>query len=195
MKSMGRLLALLVIALLSACAATVPDVEVSKPAQEMPKVDPKITAAYENALSSMRAGKTAQAEKALLQLAQQHPNYSGPQTNLGILYFQQNDMEKAKQAFLASLRINPQNAVSLNHLGIISRGAGEFKQAQDYYEKALKIDPDYAFAHRNYGILLDLYLGKLPEALEHYKRYQALTKEEDVEVKKWIVDLERRAKK
>ena len=88
MKFTGRLSVLLVIALLSACAATGPDVEVAQPAKDMPKVDPKITAAYENALTDMRAGKTAQAEKALLQLAQQHPNYSGPQTNLGILYFQ-----------------------------------------------------------------------------------------------------------
>lgn len=192
MNYVGRLLALLVIALLSACAATGPAVDASMAPKEMPKIDPKVAASYEAALSAMRSGKTAQAEKAFQQLTVQHPNYSGPQTNLGILYFHQNKLEKAKQAFQASLKINPQNVVSLNHLGIISRGAGEFKQAHDYYEKALQIDPDYAYAHLNFGILLDLYMGKLPEALQHYQRYQELTKEEDVEVKKWIVDLDRR---
>lgn len=163
--------------------------------KELPKVDSKIAAAYESALSAMRAGKAAQAEKALQQLTEQHPNYSGPQTNLGILYFHQKKLEEAKAAFKASLEINPKNVVSLNHLGIISRGAGKFKEARDYYEKALQIDPDYAYAHLNYGILLELYMGKLSEALEHYKRYQKLTPKEDIEVKKWIVDLGRRVKK
>jgi len=182
--------------LLAACAGTEPVSEAPVVVKkELPKVDPKVAAAYESALSAMRAGKAAQAEKALQQLAEQYPNYSGPQANLGILYFHQNKLEKAKAAFQASLEINPKNVVSLNHLGIISRGAGEFKQAQVYYEKALGIDPDYAFAHLNYGILLELYMGKLPEALKHYQRYQELTPKEDIEVKKWIIDLGRRAKK
>lgn len=183
--------------LLVGCASTEQKSEVSVPAkkEELPKVDPKIAAAYETALSAMRAGKTVKAEKALQQLTEQYPDYSGPQANLGILYFHQNKLEKAKAAFQASLKINPQNAVSLNHLGIISRGAGEFKQAQDYYEKALQINPNYAYAHLNYGILLELYMGKLPEALQHYQQYQKLTPKEDIEVKKWIVDLSRRIKK
>lgn len=182
--------------LLAACAATGPSSDVvPEPKKELPKVDPKITAAYEAALSEMRAGKTAKAEKSLQKLSAQYPDYSGPQANLGILYFHQNKLEKAKAAFQAALKINPQNVVSLNHLGIISREAGDFKQAQAYYEKALQIDPDYAYAHLNYGILLELYMGKLPEALQQYQQYQKLTPEEDVEVKKWIVDLGRRAKK
>jgi tetratricopeptide (TPR) repeat protein len=191
-KRVRYLLCLGAVLLLAACAASGP---VDKTAKEMPKVDPKVAAAYEAALSAMRSGKTAQAEKALQKLTAEHPDYSGPQTNLGILYFHQKELEKARAAFQASLKINPQNVVSLNYLGIISRGAGEFKQAHGYYEKALQLDPDYAYAHRNFGILLELYMGKLPEALEHYKRYQALTKEEDIEVKKWIVDLGRRVKK
>jgi lipoprotein NlpI len=56
----------------------------------------------------------------------------------------------------------------------------------------LDIDPNYAYAHLNYGILLDLYLGELENALAHYQKFQQLTPEEDKEVTKWIVDLERR---
>jgi tetratricopeptide (TPR) repeat protein len=196
-RHLSRLISVGVVLLLAACASTTgPAVDVaSTPKKELPKVDPKIAAAYDAALSAMRAGKTAQAEKALQQLTAQYPNYSGPQANLGILYFHENKMEEAKSAFEASLKINPKNVVSLNHLGIISRGKGDFKQAQAYYEKALQIDPNYAYAHLNYGILLELYMGKLPEALGHYEQYQKLTPEEDIEVKKWIVDLSRRIKK
>ncbi len=196
-KLAKHLFLVMAVLLLAACAVTTePTSGVVAPSKEkLSKVDPKVSASYEAALLAMREGKTAQAEKALQQLTTQYPNYSGPQANLGILYFHQSKLEKAKTAFQASLKINPKNIVSLNHLGIISRGAGEFKQAQSYYEKALQIDPDYAYAHLNFGILLELYMGKLPEALKHYQRYQKLTPKEDVEVKKWIVDLGRRAKK
>jgi len=198
MRYAGRLFCGWLILLLAACAGTGPTGESGSgmaTKKEMPKVDAKIAAAYEAALSAMRAGKTAKAERALQQLSAQYPNYSGPQTNLGILYFHQNKLEKAKVSFKASLEINSENVVSLNHLGIISRGAGEFKQAQTYYEEALEIDPKYAYAHLNFGILLELYMGKLSEALQHYQQYQKLTPEEDIEVKKWIVDLGRRAKR
>jgi len=201
-KYAGRLFFVTAVLSLVACAVTTEPthddvaMEENVPSKkELPKVDPKVAASYETALSAMREGRTAQAEKTLQQLTTQHPNYSGPQANLGILYFHQNKLEKAKTAFQASLQINPKNVVSLNHLGIISRSAGEFKQAQAHYEKALQIDPDYAYAHLNFGILLELYMGKLPEALEHYQKYQKLTPEVDDEVKKWIVDLGRRVKK
>ena len=159
-----------------------------------PNVDPKITIAYEMALVSMRAGNTSKAEKQLKKLADDYPEFSGPHNNLGILYYRDGKIEEAKIAFEKALKINSDSVVSLNYLGIISRGEGEFKQAQGYYEKALQADPDYAYAHLNYGILLELYMGKLPEALEHYKRYQELTEEEDKKVKGWIVDLGRRIK-
>ncbi|MDT8383870.1 MAG: tetratricopeptide repeat protein [Gammaproteobacteria bacterium] len=187
--------------LLAGCAATGPGGGTDRPAAEavQPKVDPKITTAYELALSAMQDGNTAQAESALRQLAEAYPDFSGPHANLGILYFRDNKLEQAKSEFHAALKINPQNVVSLNHLGIISRGEGKFKEAHDYYEKALQIDPEYAYAHLNFGILLELYMGKLTEALGHYERYQELIKaegkEEDAEVGKWIVDLGRRAKK
>ena len=79
---------------------------------------------------------------------------------------------------------------------LLEREFGEkFEEARDNYEKALKIDPNYAYAHLNYGILLDLYLGELDNALDHYQTYQKLAPEEDKEVEKWIVDLERRIKR
>lgn len=201
MTRFNQMAIVVLVLLLAGCAATGPGGSTDKPAAEaiQPKVDPKAAADYELALSAMQNGNTAQAESALRQLAEAYPDFSGPHANLGILYFRDNKLEQAKSEFHTALKINPQNVVSLNHLGIISRGEGKFKEAHDYYEKALQIDPDYAYAHLNFGILLELYMGKLTEALGHYERYQELNKaegkEEDAEVGKWIVDLGRRAKK
>lgn len=201
MTRFNQLMVFILVLLLAGCAATGPggDAVKSEVAEVQPKVDPVIAAAYESALSAMRDGKNTQAEAALRQFAEKYPTFSGPRTNLGILYFRENKLEQAKAEFQAALEINPNNVVSLNHLGIISRGEGKFTEARAFYEKALQIDPAYAYAHLNYGILLELYMGQLPEALEQYKRYQELTKaagmEEDKEVVKWIVDLDRRVKK
>ena len=160
-----------------------------------PSVDPKVTIAYEMALISMRAGNTSKAEKQFNKLIKDYPEYSGPHNNLGILYYRDGKIKEAVMAFENALEINPDSVVSLNYLGIISREKGEFKQAQGYYVKALQADPDYAYAHLNYGILLELYMGELSEALKHYKRYQELTKEEDKKVNGWIIDLGRRVEK
>jgi len=197
----NQIIFLVLVLLLVGCAATGPsgDSDASLIAKDLPKVDPKIAAEYEAALSVMRSGKIAQAESALRQLAEKYPNFSGPRANLGILYFHENKLDQAKSEFHEALKINPKNVVSLNHLGIISRGDGKFKEAHSFYEKALQIDHNYAYAHLNFGILLELYMGKLNEALGHYERYQELRKaegkDEDKDVAKWIVDLSRRAKK
>jgi tetratricopeptide (TPR) repeat protein len=159
-----------------------------------PKVDPKAASSYEMALVSMRAGNTSRAEKQFIKLTKDHPEFSGPHNNLGILYYREGDIDKAQSAFEKALNVNPDSVVSLNYMGIISREKGEFKQAQGLYEKALQADPNYAYAHLNYGILLELYMGKLSEALKHYKRYQELTVEEDKKVKGWIIELSRRVK-
>ncbi len=180
------------------CASTGPSGlpargKVDRPAP--PKVDPKAAVAYEAALVSMRAGNHSRAESQFKKLIKDFPTFSGPHNNLGILYFHADKLEQSKSSFNNALKLNPHSVVSLNHLGIISRGEGDFKQAHDYYERALRSDPEYAYAHLNFGILLELYMGKLPEALEHYKRYQELTKEEDKKVKGWIIDLGRRVNK
>ena len=191
------LLVFVLVFLLAGCAATgsggSPEI-VRAADKSPPKVDPKAAASYEMALASMRAGNASRAEKQFTQLTKDHPEFSGPHNNLGILHYRAGNIEKAKSAFESALKINPDSVVSLNYLGIISRGNGEFKQAQGFYEKALQADPNYAYAHLNYGILLELYMGKLSKALEHYKRYQELTEEEDKKVEGWIIELSRRVK-
>jgi Flp pilus assembly protein TadD len=164
------------------------------PAADM-KIPPDARQQYDQAIAAMRSGNIAKAKDILSNLTRDYPDISGPYVNLGIIHFRADDIDQAEEAFKQALKVNPESAVSLNHLGIIYRGKGKFDEARSNYEKALKIDPNYAYAHLNYGILLDLYLGELDEAMDHYQRFQKLAPEEDKEVEKWIVDLERRMKK
>jgi hypothetical protein len=52
--------------------------------------------------------------------------------------------------------------------------------------------PDFREAYLNLGILYELYLGKLPEALAAYRTYQSLLEAPDHRVDGWVMDLERR---
>jgi len=159
------------------------------------KVPPQARNLYDNALAAMKGGDIARAKSVLTDLTHDYPSLSGPYVNLGIIHFRADEIDQAEKDFQQALKVNPDSAVSLNHLGIINRGKGKFEEAKEDYEKALAIDPNYAYAHLNYGILLDLYLGKLDDALHHYQKFQELAPGKDKEVEKWIIDLQRRIKK
>lgn len=158
------------------------------------KIPPNARQQYDEAIAAMRSGNIPQAKNILSNLTKSFPEIAGPYVNLGIIHFRADEIDQAEEAFNQALKVNPQSAVSLNHLGIIYRGRGKFDEARANYEKALTLDPNYAYAHLNYGILLDLYLGELDKALDHYQTFQKLAPQEDKEVEKWIVDLERRMK-
>ena len=168
----------------------------ANPVKDAPvALDTKIKKDYERALDAMKAGDEARAEALLRNVSVSNPELSGPYVNLGLIKFRAGKTEAAEEQFKKAIDLNPNSAVSYNHMGIISRGRGEFSLARTFYQKALAIDPSYAYAHLNYGILLDIYIGELEQALEHYKRFQELSGEQDNDVKKWIIELERRIKK
>ena len=195
---------MLVILLLGACqsgpdkasspkpvVAATPAVEES--ATEPRPVDPN-QQLYEQALAWLKSGKTERALKLLVQISNDAPDQPYVFTNLGLAYFKLQQLEFAEQAFKQAIARNNKDAVANNHLGILQRQKGQFKEARTHYQRALAIDSDYASAHLNLGILFDIYLQDLKQALRHYQKYQALVSEEDTQVAGWIVDIQRRLK-
>ena len=75
---------------------------------------------------------------------------------------------------------------------MLSRQFGDFRGAEEHYRACLAHVPSYKEAYLNLGILYELYLGKLTQALEAYRRYQRLAGEPDRKVQGWVIDLERR---
>ncbi|MDD5435501.1 MAG: tetratricopeptide repeat protein, partial [Nitrospira sp.] len=85
----------------------------------------------------------------------------------------------------------PDDPGAYNSLGILHRENGEFKKAETDYQKSIALKPDFSDAFLNLGILNELYLGKLADALKNYKEYvKSGGKREDVLV--WINILEKR---
>lgn len=159
------------------------------------KVDQKAQQQFNEALKAMQAGQDKAAEDMLLDITRNFPKFSGPYTNLGIVYYRSNRVKEAEGAFIKAIGVNQKNKVAHNYLGIIYRNAGRFDEARKAYEAALAIDTKYAGAHLNLGILLDLYLQNPDQALIHYQQYQQLTAPPDKQVTNWIADLKHRASK
>lgn len=195
---------MLVVLLLGACqsgpdkasspkpaVATSPTIEVSAAESEPVDANQQF---YEQALASLKSGKTERALKLLVQISNDAPEKPYVFTNLGLAYFKLQQLDLAEQAFKQAIARNNKDAVAHNHLGVLQRQKGQFNEARTHYQRAIAIDSDYASAHLNLGILFDIYLQDLKQALRHYQKYQALVSEEDTQVAGWIVDIQRRLK-
>ncbi|MFV8780888.1 tetratricopeptide repeat protein [Microbulbifer sp. SA54] len=132
------------------------------------------------------------AETELQQVVSQWPQLSGAWLNLSIVQMKLKQPEPAESSLKQAVAANENNVFAWNSLGVLLRDQGRFEEAQGAYEKALARWPDFSTAHRNLGILFDLYLHQPEQALHHYREAQALQTEEDRVLKGWIMDLERR---
>lgn len=156
------------------------------------KVPGTAQTAFREALVAMQSEDWAAAEKQLLGLSAAHPQLSGPQVNLGLVYWRQSKLKEAEAAFNQALTLNPLNNDAYVQFGLFLREQGRFAEAEKIYLKALEVWPHNLAAHRNLGILYDLYMGRFEAALEHYETVLKLSPEPNKEVEGWIADLKRR---
>lgn len=193
-------LATLIAVALSACGskATRPD-RPAPPPTEQPaepatppadKGDPE--ARFAEALTLMKQKKSKEAEDAFMALARDFPEFSGPQTNLGILFAKSNRRDAAIAAFTRAASANGQNASAFNWLGILNREAGNYVRAKESYEKAISVKSDYAAARLNLGLLLEDHLHQPAEAVAQYREYYRITGGKDLRVLPWIAEIEAR---
>lgn len=156
------------------------------------KASPAAETAFRNALVAMQSEDWNTAEKQLLDLQQKHPELSGPLVNLAIVYWRQEKTAEAENYFKQALAVNPLNNDAYIQYGLFLREHGRFADAESTYLKALEVWPHNAAAHRNLGILYDLYMGKFDAAMTHYEMVLKLSGEPNKEVEGWIIDLKRR---
>ncbi|WP_295800869.1 tetratricopeptide repeat protein [uncultured Microbulbifer sp.] len=148
--------------------------------------------ALANARNLFQQQQFAAAEAELLQVVEQWPQLSGAWLNLAKVQLKLEKAEQAESSLQQAVAANEDNVFAWNTLGVLLRDQGRFEEAQGAYENALQRWPDFVAAHRNLGILFDLYLHEPEQALQHYRAAQALQTEEDRVLAGWIVDLERR---
>lgn len=162
----------------------------AKPAPKpVDKGDPD--ARFKAALELMKQGQAQEAETALTDLVKDFPQYSGPLTELGMIYMKSKRMDLAAAAFARATADNPQNAIAYNWQGILFRESNNYVRAEQAYQRAVGADSNYANAHLNLGILYDVYLKRPDDALQQYKEYQRLGGADDLRVLVWVAELEK----
>lgn len=198
--------------LLAACAGnpSTPESEATEPA--VPLVDENgervlrpnpyladpanVPAAAQQAITQARTQFGQQqyvaAESTMQQVVAQWPQLSGAWLNLAKVQLKLEQPEAAEHSLQKAVAANENNVFAWNSLGALLRDRGRFEEAREAYGNALARWPDFALAHRNLGILYDLYLHQPEQALHHYREAKALENEEDRVLAGWIMDLERR---
>ena len=133
-----------------------------------------------------------EAKMILEQVHQTDSQVLGPLLNLGFISLKQQDLAAGKSYYKQALQLKPKHIGSLISLAYIAREEGRFDEAEDYYRQVFEIEPNNLMALKNLGILLDLYRGRLNDALVLYEQYQLLQKQPDAQIKDWIFDIKSR---
>ncbi len=159
-----------------------------------PPAPARAVADFDRAVGLARAGDTAGAALEFGQLSAAVPQYAAVFYNLGVVERKASRLAESEAALRAALERNPASAMIATELGLTLRLAGKFSDARAAYEQALAADETLSAAHRNYAVLLDLYLFEPAPALAQLERYKELTGE-DKPVTGWIAELRQRAGK
>lgn len=146
---------------------------------------------FARAVGLMRAGDATQAALEFQLMTEAYPELPGPYVNLAILHRKAGKLADAEAVLRSGGERAAPSALLWTELGVTLRQAGKFAAAREAYEKAIAIDRNYAAAHRNLGVLLDLYLNDPVNAQTAFETYKSLTGE-DKPVSGWIAELRQR---
>jgi Flp pilus assembly protein TadD len=146
---------------------------------------------FDRAVRAIHEEDYDRAIEILQQIVEADPLLASAQIDLGIAYERAGKLDEAEKSLLAALTANPRHPVAQNELAMVYRRTGRFAEARASYEAALALHPNFHFAHRNLGILCDLYVSDPKCALEQYEKYlEAVPGDEEVRI--WATDLRNR---
>lgn len=93
---------------------------------------------------------------------------------LGNIYFDTNQAEKAIRAYERALTFRPDDTDIINDQGAMYRQSGDYQRAVANFEKAVTLDPHNLESLYNCGYVYAFDLGDTRKALVMWKRYIAL---------------------
>jgi tetratricopeptide (TPR) repeat protein len=157
-----------------------------------PAIAPATQQSFADAVAKLEAADYAGARPILEQLVAAEPSLAAPAVNLGMLHAREGRWPEAEASLQEGLRREAANAPALNELAAVQREAGRFANAEASYRQALAADPGHHRTHRNFAVLLDLYLWRPAEALQQCEAYLANSGAADRQVSGWIAELKRR---
>ena len=90
-------------------------------------------------------------------------------TELGHLYFDSNNFDKAIWAYNKSLELDPNNADIMTDLGVMYRRSGNSAEAIKSFDRAIELNPNHEIARFNKGIVLMHDLNDIEGAVKEWE--------------------------
>jgi len=84
-----------------------------------------------------------------------NPDYSDAYSNLGNVYYDQENYAGAIKYYNKAIEINPDFSKAYYNLGIVYRNQGNYSDAIKCYKKAIELNPSYSAAYSNLGNVYD----------------------------------------
>lgn len=109
----------------------------------------------------------------LERITSQNPDNAEAWANLGNIYFDTDNSEKAIVAYTKSLAIKPDDPNVITDMGVMYRKVGKFDEAMKTFDRAIQVDPRAQAARFNKGIVL---MHDLNDAESAIKEWEELVK-------------------
>jgi tetratricopeptide (TPR) repeat protein len=93
--------------------------------------------------------------KAIEKQTQLEPANAAAWTQLGNLYFDSHQPEKAIAAYEKSLTLDPRQPDVITDQGVMYREVGQFDKALTCFDKAIAINPNHVIAYYNKSVVLE----------------------------------------
>lgn len=191
----NRLIALFALLIVGACSAPSskrPPVELTVPVVTRPTiVAERVTDEMNKAIALVLEKNYPQAEANLEEIIKIRGDIPEAYFNLAWVKQSLGKHQEVPAHIAAGLKLRPNEISALLLQALSEREMGKFSDAEATYLKAMAIAPHDDRLQLNLGILYDLYLFRPKEAVDHYRRYQALQKTPDMKVEGWITALDR----
>lgn len=188
-RKIAVVLALLV--WLTGCAGNQAEKIENRPVKPAIALTSEARADFEKAMVFIKAEEYEKGIELLNKVVKVSQNYAAPYINLALAYKKLGKLKLAEENLKLALNAEPENPVAGNEYALLYRKTGRFAEARQLYEKTLEKYPNFKMAHKNLGILCDLYIKDYECALKHYVFYSNVT-QDDKTVKIWIADLQKR---
>lgn len=106
---------------------------------------------------------------ALKKEIEKKPDNAGAWIQLGNLYFDHGENEKAVRAYEKAIELDPENADVFTDLGVVYRRTGNPQKAVESFDKAVAVNKSHKTARFNKGIVLMHDLNNKAEAIRVWK--------------------------
>lgn len=120
---------------------------------------------------------------------EKNPELSGGYLNLAFIAFKQQQYDTSVRLVERVFELNPDHTRAYHLRALLHQQQGDIHRAEKDYLKAIELNPKYTIAHYNLALLYDIFLQRLPLAIEHYSIYLALLDREDKATADWVQHL------